>query len=66
MYVHCKAGRGRSTAVCAVYLIKYHGLPAEEAIAAIKKRRSHINLNKRQRQGVFDAEALVNKQRKAE
>ena len=37
--VHCHAGIQRSCAVVACYLVKYHGLTPDEAIAYIKKRR---------------------------
>ena len=37
--VHCHAGIQRSCAVVACYLVKYHGLTPDEAIAHIKKRR---------------------------
>jgi atypical dual specificity phosphatase len=39
VYVHCKAGRGRSFFVLAAYLVKYEGLSAEEACARIRSKR---------------------------
>ncbi|MES2504559.1 MAG: dual specificity protein phosphatase family protein [Myxococcota bacterium] len=39
MYVHCKAGMGRSASVVIAYLILHEGLSADEAIMAVKKRR---------------------------
>lgn len=39
IYVHCKAGRGRSALIVASYLIKYHSLDAKQALELIKKMR---------------------------
>ncbi len=39
VYIHCKAGRGRSFFILAAYLIKYEGLSAEEACAQIRSKR---------------------------
>ncbi|NGX52275.1 MAG: hypothetical protein KR126chlam5_00571 [Candidatus Anoxychlamydiales bacterium] len=48
VYVHCKAGKGRSvTAVCC-YLIAEKNMSAKEAIAFVKGKRPNINLNKKQ------------------
>lgn len=46
VYVHCKAGRGRSLAVLCAYILKYQphiGTSADAAIAHVKKYRSHIS-----------------------
>jgi protein-tyrosine phosphatase len=37
--VHCRAGIQRSCAVVACYLVKYHGLTPDQAIAYIKAQR---------------------------
>lgn len=37
--VHCAAGRGRTGTVLAAYLIKEHGLDAEEALLKIRRLR---------------------------
>jgi len=37
--VHCNAGRQRSCAVVACYLIKYHNMKPDDAISFIKSRR---------------------------
>ncbi|KAL3885249.1 hypothetical protein ACJMK2_025337 [Sinanodonta woodiana] len=42
VYVHCKAGRTRSTTVVACYLVKVHGWKPEEAVEFIKSKRPHI------------------------
>jgi len=48
VYVHCKAGRGRSTATVLVYMWKYFGIPVEDGWRMVKAKRPQINLNKRQ------------------
>lgn len=48
VYVHCKAGRGRSTTLVACYLIKAKKLTPEEAHQYIKSKRPHIWLAPRQ------------------
>lgn len=48
VYVHCKAGKGRSTIVVACYLMKDYGLTPNSAVEFIKDRRPQININKRQ------------------
>jgi protein-tyrosine phosphatase len=54
VYVHCKAGRGRSASIVISYLMKYEGLSFDEAFAFVKEQRPHINLNQQQRQAIFD------------
>lgn len=54
IYVHCKAGRGRSATIVIVYLMKYHQLSFEEAFSFVKKQRPQINLNTQQRQAILD------------
>lgn len=44
VYVHCKAGRGRSTCVVLAYFILYRGMSAREADAAVRAAgRTHIS-----------------------
>jgi hypothetical protein len=44
VYVHCLLGHGRSALVVAAYLIKYHGMAVDAAIAHIKSIRPEIKL----------------------
>lgn len=44
--VHCFAGRSRSAAIVAAYLIRYHQMTFEEAIQAIKSKKRNIRPNK--------------------
>ena len=43
VYVHCKAGRGRSTAIVLCYLVLYRGMAPAEADAHIRRIRPHIS-----------------------
>eukprot|EP01095_Lingulamoeba_sp_RSL-Kostka_P009086 TRINITY_DN310_c0_g3_i1.p1 TRINITY_DN310_c0_g3~~TRINITY_DN310_c0_g3_i1.p1 ORF type:complete len:274 (-),score=94.90 TRINITY_DN310_c0_g3_i1:145-966(-) len=52
IYVHCKAGRGRSTACVITYLCKYKNMKVDEAWKLVKEKRSQINLNTRQYKSV--------------
>lgn len=67
VYVHCKAGRGRSATAVICYLLQYQreeiGLSkegeidlaaVEHAIRYVKNTRQRINLNSRQQQAVAD------------
>ncbi|KAJ8564257.1 hypothetical protein ON010_g7088 [Phytophthora cinnamomi] len=40
-YVHCKAGRGRSTVVVVAFLIQYRNMTLEEAFELVKTKRPH-------------------------
>ncbi|XP_046647968.1 phosphatidylglycerophosphatase and protein-tyrosine phosphatase 1-like isoform X2 [Daphnia pulicaria] len=44
VYVHCKAGRSRSAALVACYLMKKHGWTPVQAILHLKSVRPHILL----------------------
>ncbi len=44
VYIHCKNGHGRSPTLLAAYFIRYQGMTVQQAIAAIKHRRSEIHL----------------------
>lgn len=48
IYVHCKAGHGRSVIVVACYLIQYENMDIDESINFIKEKRPCININKDQ------------------
>ncbi|MBS0627924.1 MAG: dual specificity protein phosphatase family protein, partial [Verrucomicrobia bacterium] len=47
IYVHCKAGQGRSPVAVAAYLIKYENLNVTQAINLIKKARPITTIEKR-------------------
>ncbi len=44
VYVHCKAGRGRSAMIVAAYFVLHEGMSAKEAISHVKKYRPNISL----------------------
>ncbi|KAG2531439.1 hypothetical protein JM18_001243 [Phytophthora kernoviae] len=48
-YVHCKAGRGRSTVVVVAFLIEYRNMTLEEAFALVKIKRPHVSLLPKQK-----------------
>ncbi|RLN97403.1 hypothetical protein BBJ28_00019907 [Nothophytophthora sp. Chile5] len=48
-YVHCKAGRGRSTVVVVAFLIQHRGMTLDEAFMFVKSKRSHVSLHPKQR-----------------
>lgn len=48
VYVHCKAGRTRSTTIVACYLIHVNRWKPEEAVEFIQSKRSHIWLRDKQ------------------
>lgn len=54
IYVHCKAGRGRSVTVVAAYLIKYHLMSPDQAIEYIRQFRPHISLNESQKAAIYE------------
>ena len=45
VYVHCKAGRGRSAEVVIAYLIKYHLMSVKEALGLVKSQRVQVSLS---------------------
>ncbi|MBA3722144.1 MAG: dual specificity protein phosphatase family protein [Parachlamydiaceae bacterium] len=62
VYVHCKAGRGRSATIVVSYILKYcneifpsnEKCSVEKAIAFVRQQRPVINLNSRQRKAIED------------
>lgn len=52
VYIHCKAGRGRSTMATMCYLIRYRALDYDMAWEWIQSKRPHVKFNDFQRGGV--------------
>ena len=48
IYVHCKAGKGRSVIIVLCYLMKKNSWDFETAHEFLKSKRYYINLNKKQ------------------
>ncbi|ESO98388.1 hypothetical protein LOTGIDRAFT_187475 [Lottia gigantea] len=44
VYVHCKAGRTRSTTLVSCYLMKKHNWSPEKTISIVREKRPHIVL----------------------
>ncbi|TDH65286.1 hypothetical protein CCR75_000692 [Bremia lactucae] len=55
-YVHCKAGRGRSTIVVVAFLVQYRSLSVEEAYQFVKSKRPHVRLHSKQRRVLCEFE----------
>ncbi|WOK93851.1 dual specificity protein phosphatase DSP8 [Canna indica] len=58
-YVHCKAGRGRSTTIVLCYLVKYKNMTPADALEYVRSRRPRVLLAPSQWRAVED----FNKQR---
>ena len=54
VYVHCKAGKGRSASVVMCYLCQKHQISAEESFDMLKSKRKQIDLNRKQWKLVTD------------
>ena len=52
IYVHCKAGRGRSATVVMCWLIEQHGMTPAEAQRRLEEIRPHVNHSLDQREVV--------------
>ena len=52
VYIHCKAGRGRSATIVVAYLMRYHGMNFAQAYAFVRERRPQINLNQNQQRAI--------------
>jgi len=61
VYVHCKAGRTRSSTLVACYLMKKNGWTPEKAVAAIREKRAHIFLGPMQHQAIKEFYSSINK-----
>jgi atypical dual specificity phosphatase len=53
VYMHCKAGRGRSAAIMWAHLALTYNMEGDEALKLLAKQRV-ISLNRRQREAVVD------------
>ncbi|KAJ7969511.1 Dual specificity phosphatase [Quillaja saponaria] len=53
-YVHCKAGRGRSTTIVLCYLVKYKQMTPAEALEYVRSRRPRVLLAPSQWKAVLD------------
>jgi len=49
VYVHCKAGRGRSVVAVVCYLVEIDNMSVDDAITYVKEKRPQINMGKIQR-----------------
>ena len=49
VYIHCKAGRGRSTVVLVAYLAQHRQTSVADAYALVKSRRPHVSLHPKQK-----------------
>ncbi|XP_055812213.1 phosphatidylglycerophosphate phosphatase PTPMT2-like [Solanum dulcamara] len=58
-YVHCKAGRGRSTTIVLCYLVKYKKMTPNDAYNHVKSIRPRVLLASTQRQAVQDFYHLI-------
>lgn len=54
IYIHCKAGRGRSASVFWAYLILDHHMDPDEALDLLMRQRPSVNIGEAQRQAVMD------------
>ena len=43
VYIHCKAGRGRSATIAYCWLVKYRDMDNEEAMNLLISKRPHVN-----------------------
>ena len=66
VYVHCKAGRGRSATVVACWLMKNKGLSAQEAQDHLLKKRPQVNARIKDRPVVQQYEAKIRANRTTE
>ncbi|KAH9301496.1 hypothetical protein KI387_013079, partial [Taxus chinensis] len=53
-YVHCKAGRGRSTTIVLCYLVKYKQMTPDDAYAYVRSKRPRVLLAASQWKAVQD------------
>lgn len=59
VYIHCKAGRGRSATVAICWLMKHYGLSGSDAQKLLLEKRPHVNARLTQRPVVQRFEASL-------
>ncbi|KAJ0986457.1 hypothetical protein J5N97_004813 [Dioscorea zingiberensis] len=57
-YVHCKAGRGRSTTIVLCYLVKYKNMTPSAALEYVRSKRSRVLLAPSQWRAVLEYSQL--------
>jgi len=62
--VHCHAGIGRSTLLCACYLV-YAGMNGDEAWHTVKERRTIAFLNGKQQAALYEFADVIERERSA-
>lgn len=61
VYVHCKAGRGRSASIVIAYIMKRDGKSFTEALELVTSQRPQININYYQKVAILSyIESLIN------
>lgn len=60
IYVHCKAGHGRSAIIVIAYLMKNHGMNLEAAHEFTRNKRNTINLNNSQYNSLNEYYSFIN------
>jgi dual specificity phosphatase 12 len=61
--VHCMQGASRSVTIVTAYLIKYHNMKSEEALAFMKSKRSCVNPNQGYRDQLKIFEEMIKTER---
>jgi atypical dual specificity phosphatase len=59
VYIHCKAGVGRSASVVVGYIMKKYKMNVDDAIEYVKKYRSSISLNPKQKETLFEYQKIL-------
>lgn len=54
VYIHCKAGRGRSASVVLAYLMKTYGFSFDEAFEEVFSQRPYIKIGDYQKEAIVD------------
>jgi atypical dual specificity phosphatase len=57
--VHCRAGMGRTGTCLAAYLMRYSGLPARQAIDAVRRARPGSVETRQQEEALFSFEKIL-------